>query len=31
MYKTLKITTFKYRKTNNGSKFVMERGGVVAA
>jgi hypothetical protein len=31
IYKTLKITTFKYRKSNNGSKFVMERGGIVAA
>jgi hypothetical protein len=31
MYKVLKNIRFKYRKTNNGSKFCMERGDTVAA
>jgi hypothetical protein len=31
MYNTLKIIGLKYGKTNEGSKFLMKRGGIVAA
>jgi hypothetical protein len=31
MYKILKISGFKYRKTNDGSKFLVERGCTVDA
>jgi hypothetical protein len=31
MYKILKSIVFKYRKTNDGRKFLMERGDIVAA
>jgi hypothetical protein len=31
MCKSLKITGFRHRKTNNTSKFLMETGGIVAA